>query len=189
MILPSEQPVSTVCYIKYILGVCMNDLACLTNYICVVLFYVSLYILKTNDITRWSTFTNNMLYQMYMLGVRMNDLACLVNQCVILPHVSHSENEWFYLLINVCHLYDMYKLEVCMIDFICRFNHKCYPTSPVPIHIEKEWSYPLINFYQRMVYNIYILDAYMIDLTSLVNLKCVILLHMSLYTLKTNDLT
>ena len=80
----------------------------------------------------------------------------------------------------------MYILEVCMVDFICRFNRKCYLTSPVPIHIEKEWSYPLVNFYQRIVYYMYILDAYMIDL---VNLKCVILLHMSLCNLKTNYLT
>ena len=34
----------------------------------------------------------------------------------------------------------------------------------------------------------YIFDACMNDLTSLVNYKCVMLLHMSLYTLKTNDL-
>ena len=77
---------SIVCYI---LCVCMNDLACLVNHMCVVLLQMSICISKTNDHTHWSTFIYSMIYEMYILGVCMNDLACIVNhKCVILLCMS-----------------------------------------------------------------------------------------------------
>ena len=75
---PIYQLLSTVWYVIYILDACMNDLKSLVIHKCVILPHVSLYTLKMNDLTHWSTFFNCMLYYMYILCVCINDFACLV---------------------------------------------------------------------------------------------------------------
>ena len=91
MILPSVQRLLRTWYFRYIyiLDVCMNDLHCLVNHTYIILPHMSLYTLKTNDLTYWSTLINCMVYQIHILDVSMNDLNCFVNhQCVILLHMS-----------------------------------------------------------------------------------------------------
>ena len=50
-------------------------------------------------------------------------------------------------------------------------------------HIENEWSYQVINFYQRYVtWYEYIDGVWINDLVCLFKQKCVVLVHMSIYT-------
>ena len=64
-----------------------------------------------------------------------------------------------------------------------------YTASHVLIHLENEWSYPLIECYRPYGILHVLFGACINDIVSLVNPWCVILHHMPLYTLKTNDLT
>ena len=66
-------------YYMYLLDACMNDLVSLVNPQCVILHPISLYTLKTNDLTHWSNFIDRMAYYMYLLDICMNDLVSLVN--------------------------------------------------------------------------------------------------------------
>ena len=133
----------------------MNDLHCLVNYKFVILIHPTLYSLKTNDLTHWSIFINIRVYvyiYIYILDACLNYLTSPVNhKCVILPHIS------------------LYSLK----------------TNDLT-----HWSIFInIRVYIYIYIYIYILDACLNDLTSPVNHKCVILPHISLYTLKTNELT
>ena len=66
-------------YYMYLLDACMNDLVSLVNPQCVILPHMSLYTLKTNDLTHWSDVIDRMAYYMYLLDACMNDLISLVN--------------------------------------------------------------------------------------------------------------
>ena len=102
------------------------------------------------------------------------------------------ENEWSYPLIELYRPYGIFHVFIrCLYEWSRKSCQSlvCYTASHVLIHLENEWSYPLIKCYRPYGTLHYLLDDCMNDLVSLVNPRCVILPHMSLYTLKTNDLT
>ena len=60
-----------------------------------VIIHMSLYTLKTNDLTNWSTLINSMVCHMYILDVCMNGLKCLVNhKSVILFTCPYTPWKW-----------------------------------------------------------------------------------------------
>ena len=139
--------------LHYLLDDCMNDLVSLVNPWCVILPHMSLYTLKTNDLTHWSNFIDHMAYYTYLLDACMNDLVSLVNPwCVKLPHMSlytlktNDRTHWSNFI-------DRYGILHVYIGCLYEWSRKscqslvCYTASHVLIHLEKEWSYPPIEFY------------------------------------------
>ena len=62
MILPIDQRLSTLWYIRWTYLMFIQMISTILSIINVLSYYISLYTLKTNDLTRWSTFINCMLY-------------------------------------------------------------------------------------------------------------------------------
>ena len=103
---------------------------------------------------QWSTFIKSMLYKMYILGVLINELVCLFNhKWLILLHVNDL-TRW-----TACINSMLYQIYIgCLYEWSRRSwqLYVCCPILHVPIYIENEWSYAVINFYQQYV----ILDVY-----------------------------
>ena len=69
----------------------------------------------------------------------------------------------------VCHIH-----IGCLYEWFQKSCHSqmCYPAPRVPIHIENEWSYPLINFFQLyVILYVYILCVCINDFA------CLVLIH------------
>ena len=168
----------------------MNDLNWLVNYKRVIRFVMSPYTLKTNELTHLSTFIDRMVCHIHIGCLyEWSQKSCHSQMCYPAPRVPiHIENEWSYPLINFFQLYViLYVYIVCLYQWfrlpcldprlatvwyvrcLCEWSCQslvCYPASNVLIHLENEWSYPLIEFYRP--YGI-LLDACMNDLVSRVN--------------------
>ena len=137
----------------------------------------------------------------------MNDLNILVNHNV-LSYFIHPYTPWQRMIMAVLSI-------ICVLtDFTCHtqytwFNlYQRYVTSDVCMYLMLVWKMlpvflaylpcPYTNWKRMIlpsdqllptVYVMHILGVCITDLTSIVFHRCVILLHMSLYTFETNDLT
>ena len=87
MILPIDQRLSTLWYIRWTYLMFIWMISTILSIINALSYYISLYTLKTNDLTPWSTFIKCMLYYMHVFCVCMNDR--LDNyMCVVLFYMS-----------------------------------------------------------------------------------------------------
>ena len=143
-------------YKMYVLGVLINDLACLFNHKCLILLDVSLYTLRVNDRTRWTACINSMLYwiYIYILGVCMNFLNCLVNyRCLILLRMSLYTLKQMILLTYKYHGILVYIFYDCMNDINSIVKCKCDMLIDKSLYTMKsERSCPFINFWTTVYY-------------------------------------
>ena len=157
---------------------------------------MSLYTLKTNDFTQWSTFIKSMLYKMYILGVLINDLACLFNhKCLILLHMSlytlrvNDLTRWTACINSMLYwiyIYNIYTYWVfvwiisTVLSIISVLSYFACPYT--------HWKQMILLTYDYHVISVYIFYDSMNDINSIVKCNCDMLIDKSLYTLKAKDL-
>ena len=125
---------------------------------------MSIYTLKTNDLTQWLTFIKSMLYKMYILGVLIDNLACLFNHiCLILLHVS-----LYTLRVN-----DLTRWTACINSVLPYFACPC-----------THWKQMILLTYKYHGILVYIFYDCMNDINCIVKCKCDMLIDKSLYTLQ-----
>ena len=168
----------------------MNDLHCLVNnYKFVVLIHLTLYSLKTNDLTHY---IHMYIYIYWMLVWMISQvlsiirvLSCLTYHYTPWKRMSLPTDKCWSTGWNIRCTYQMFAWMIStdlsiisvLFDLSCPHTHWKWTNLPIYQLLSTVW------------YVIYILDACMNDHKGLVIHKCVILPHVSLYTLNTNDLT
>ena len=121
-------------YIRCIMGVWMNDLACLVHHKCIILLHMSLYTLKTNDLTYWLTFAT-LCYIMFtywmclwmiwavlsIINVLLSGVPDLcdrtkIPRCADLPHLHVPDSVWvffYFVWFLFIHLNIYFYFESC----------------------------------------------------------------------------
>ena len=147
--------IKSMLYKMYILGVLIDNLACLFNHICLILLHVSLYTLRVNDLTQWAACINSMLYWIYILGVFLLIISTVLSIISVLPYFACPCTHWKHMILLTYKYHGIlvYIFYDCMNDINSIVKCKCDMLIDKSLYtLQNERSCPFINFWTTVYY-------------------------------------